>query len=553
MTHCTSPFRNRVNAARSSLYLLVLLAGLVASATAAAQAQGQVQKTPSPPLNSAPVIIDGQRLFEIRGVTAYPAEQRAAAIRETIVALAADERFDPAALSVREQDDRSEIVAGDQIVLRIFDVDAELENIPRPLLAEVYLRRVQQTIGEYRDARSSPVLIRGAVYGLLASVTLALLLWSAVRLFRWLLSWSQENVQRSVEELASKSHQLIPAGPIWSVITGLLRLVRTAVYLMLVYFYLNTVLGLFPWTRPVARILFQLVLDPLASLWTGFLNSLPSLAFLVVLWFVVRYLLRLIRTFFRAVERKRISIDGFDPDWAMPTYKIVRLAVIAFGVVIAYPYIPGSDSMAFKGVSVFAGVLLSLGSSSFIANSIAGLSMTYRAAFREGDRIRVGDVVGTVEEIKLMVTRVRTPKNEYVIMPNSNILNTDVVNYSQMAKHEGLILHTEVSIGYDTPWRQVEAMLKLAAERTGGLEKDPPAFVLQKSLGDFAVIYELNVHTRDETQMPRLYSALHANIQDVFNENAVQIMSPAYEADPEAPKIVPPEKWFEAPASKPGS
>lgn len=551
MTHCTSPFRNRVNAARSSLYLLVLLAGLVASATAAAQ--GQAQKTPSPPLNSAPVIIDGQRLFELRGVTAYPAEQRAAAIREAIVALAANERFDPAALSVREQDEQSEIVAGEQIVLRIFDVDAELENVPRPLLAEVYLRRIQQTIGEYREARSSPVLIRGAVYGLLASATLALLLWSAVRLFRWLLSWSQENVQRSVEELASKSHQLIPAGPIWSVITGLLRLVRTAVYLMLVYFYLNTVLGLFPWTRPVARILFQLVLDPLASLWTGFLDSLPSLAFLVVLWFVVRYLLRLIRTFFRAVERKRIALDGFDPDWAMPTYKIVRLAVIAFGVVIAYPYIPGSDSMAFKGVSVFAGVLLSLGSSSFIANSIAGLSMTYRAAFREGDRIRVGDVVGTVEEIKLMVTRVRTPKNECVIMPNSNILNTDVVNYSQMAKHEGLILYTEVGIGYDTPWRQVEAMLKLAAERTEGLERDPPAFVLQKSLGDFAVIYELNVHTRDETQMPRLYSALHANIQDVFNENAVQIMSPAYEADPEAPKIVPPEKWFEAPASKPGS
>lgn len=551
MTHCTSPFRNRVNAARSSLYLLVLLAGLVASATAAAQ--GQAQKTPSPPLNSAPVIIDGQRLFELRGVTAYPAEQRAAAIREAIVALAANERFDPAALSVREQDEQSEIVAGEQIVLRIFDVDAELENVPRPLLAEVYLRRIQQTIGEYREARSSPVLIRGAVYGLLASATLALLLWSAVRLFRWLLSWSQENVQRSVEELASKSHQLIPAGPIWSVITGLLRLVRTAVYLMLVYFYLNTVLGLFPWTRPVARILFQLVLDPLASLWTGFLDSLPSLAFLVVLWFVVRYLLRLIRTFFRAVERKRIALDGFDPDWAMPTYKIVRLAVIAFGVVIAYPYIPGSDSMAFKGVSVFAGVLLSLGSSSFIANSIAGLSMTYRAAFREGDRIRVGDVVGTVEEIKLMVTRVRTPKNECVIMPNSNILNTDVVNYSQMAKHEGLILYTEVGIGYDTPWRQVEAMLKLAAERTEGLLKDPPAFVLQKSLGDFAVIYELNVHTRDETQMPRLYSALHANIQDVFNENAVQIMSPAYEADPEAPKIVPPEKWFETPASKPGS
>jgi small-conductance mechanosensitive channel len=207
--------------------------------------------------------------------------------------------------------------------------------------------------------------------------------------------------------------------------------------------------------------------------------------------------------------------------------------------------------MAFKGVSVFAGVLLSLGSSSFIANSIAGLSMTYRAAFHEGDRIKVGDVVGTVEEIKLMVTKVRTPKNEQVIIPNSNILNDNVTNYSHMARRDGVILHTVVGIGYDTPWRQVEAMLLLAAERTAGLKQDPPPFVLQQGLGDFAVNYELNAYSDQEHRMPALYSALHANIQDVFNEHGVQIMSPAYEADPADPKIVPPEKWFEEPAKKP--
>jgi small-conductance mechanosensitive channel len=261
--------------------------------------------------------------------------------------------------------------------------------------------------------------------------------------------------------------------------------------------------------------------------------------------------LKLIHAFFRGVGRGRITIEGFDPDWATPTYKIVRVIVIAFALVIAYPYIPGSDSAAFKGVSVFAGLLLSLGSSSFIANSIAGLSMTYRAAFREGDRIKVGDVVGTVEEIKLMVTRVRTPKNEHVIIPNSNILNANVVNYSHMARKDGVILHTIVGIGYDTPWRQVEALLLLAAERTSGLKTEPPPFVLQQGLGDFAVNYELNAYCADEHKMPALYSALHANIQDVFNEHGVQIMSPSYEADPDAPKIVPPEKWFEAPAKKP--
>ena len=143
-----------------------------------------------------------------------------------------------------------------------------------------------------------------------------------------------------------------------------------------------------------------------------------------------------------------------------------RVVIIAFALVIAYPYIPGSDSAAFKGVSVFLGVILSLGSSSFIGNMIAGLSMTYRGAFKEGDRIKVGEVVGTVEDIKLMVTRVLTPKNERVIMPNSIILNTDVVNYSQMAREKGLVLHSTVGIGYDTPWRHVEAMLVEAAART---------------------------------------------------------------------------------------
>jgi len=491
-----------------------------------------------------------QRLFLLRGVTAYPAEQRAATVRDRIVAIAEDESIDSQMITIIEQDDRSTIMAGAEAILTVFDVDAELENLQRPLLAQIYREKIIQAIEQYRGDRSSPVLIQAVIATLVATAIFIILLWGTRRLFRWLLNWSQEHVQQSVEELASKAHQLIPAGPVWSVITGVLRLVRGVIYLLLTYFFLNTVLGLFPWTRPFARILFRLILDPLTKLWFGFLDALPSLAFLVVLWFVVRYLLRLIRALFKGVELGRITLENFDPDWAMPTYKIVRLVVIAFAVVIAYPYIPGSDSLAFKGVSVFAGVLLSLGSSSFIANSIAGLSMTYRAAFREGDRIRVGDVVGTVEEIKLMVTRVRTPKNEYVILPNSNILNTDVVNYTQMAEKEGLILHTEVGIGYDTPWRQVEAMLLMAADRTEHLLKDPPPFVLQKSLGDFAVIYELNAYSKHEKRMPRTYSQLHAHIQDIFNEHGVQIMSPAYEADPDTPKLVPPDKWYEAPARK---
>ena len=528
-----------------------LLIGLFVTAFAWAQETSTAEIKSPPRAQVAPVTIDGETLMYLRGVTSFPAERRAAATRDRIIALAQDESFDVTTLSLVTHEDRSEIVAGEEVILRIFDPDAALENIDRAILAEVYLIKIRQAIEDYRAVRSTPVLLQGALYALGATVVMLLLLWSAQRLFRWLVRWSEEHVQHGVEELASKSHHLIQAGPVWTIIASLLRLVRAVIYLLIAYFFLNTVLGLFPWTRPVAKVLFKLILDPLASLWFGFLDALPSLAFLVVLWFIVRYLLKLIRAFFRGISRGRITLEGFDPDWATPTYKLVRLAVIAFAVVIAYPYIPGSDSMAFKGVSVFAGVLLSLGSSSFIANSIAGLSMTYRAAFHEGDRIKVGDVVGTVEEIKLMVTKVRTPKNEQVIIPNSNILNDNVTNYSHMARRDGVILHTVVGIGYDTPWRQVEAMLLLAAERTAGLKQDPPPFVLQQGLGDFAVNYELNAYSDQEHRMPALYSALHANIQDVFNEHGVQIMSPAYEADPADPKIVPPEKWFEEPAKKP--
>jgi small-conductance mechanosensitive channel len=318
-----------------------------------------------------------------------------------------------------------------------------------------------------------------------------LLLWATRRLFRWLVDWAERDVRRSVRDLASKAHDIVHAGQLWTLFAGSLRFLRTISYLVLIYFYLNAVLGLYPWTRPAARMLFRFILNPLRSL------------------------------------------------------------VIAFALVIAYPYIPGSDSLAFKGVSVFLGILLSLGSSSVIANLLAGLTMTYRGAFREGDRIRVGEIVGTVEEVKVMITRVRTPKNEIVIMPNSNIMSADVINYTQLAKTEGLLVHTTVSIGYDTPWRQVEAMLIEAAHLTGGTNKEPPPFVLQTSLGDFAAHYQLNAYCSDVNNLPRIYSDLHANIQDVFNAHGVQIMSPAYVADPETAKVVPPERWYAEPAKQP--
>jgi len=543
------PIRWRVTTcyALRCLFGLVIILGTLSSPVLAQQ-----QLPPSDPtgVSVAPVIIDGNKLFRVRGMPSYPATKRAGVIRQRIIDLANDKSFDTSQLTVSKEDPiRTVVLAGDQELFNIFEEDAALENIQRELLGHVYRDLVVEAIEDYRTDRSTVKLVNNSLLALAVSALFASLLWAVSKLIRWLVKWTERDARRVGQDLARKAFHLFHPSQFWKFIAGLLRLIRTFVYLALVYFYLNAVFGLFPWTRPIARTLIRFIINPLESLWLGFVAALPNLIFLVILWIVTGYLLKILRAIFRAIEFGRIRLEGFESEWAMPTYKIVRVLFIAFAVVIAYPYIPGSDSLAFKGVSVFVGILLSLGSSSFIANLVAGLGMTYRGAFREGDRIKVGEIVGIVQELKVMTTRVRTPKNEIVVIPNSKIMNTDVINYSQLAKTSGLLLHTTVGIGYDAPWRQVEAMLIKATHRTPGLDQEPSPFVLQTSLGEFAVDYQINAYCKDVSNLQQIYSDLHANIQDVFNEYGVQIMSPAYVADPESAKVVPPKRWYEEPAT----
>lgn len=546
MTLINKPTRMHMPGVLFALWLLCVLL------TTPVFAQQQAPPADLTGVQVAPVLVDGNKLFRVRGLSSYPATRRASEIRQRIIDLADDKSFDVRQLTVsNEEPNRSIVMAGDQELFSIFDEDAALENIKRELLVVVCRENVADAITQYRADRSTVKLLNNSAMALAATVLFVFLLWALKRLFRWLVDWTERDVRRNVRDLASKTHYLVHAGQLWTLFANVLRFLRTLSYLALTYFYLNAVLGLYPWTRPAARMLFRFIINPLESMWLGFVGALPNLIFLLILSIVVRYLLKFCRAFFRAIERGRIQLESFEADWAMPTFKIVRILIIAFSIVIAYPYIPGSDSLAFKGVSVFLGILLSLGSSSFIANLLAGLTMTYRGAFREGDRVKVGEVLGTIEEVKVMTTRVRTPKNESVVIPNSNILATHVINYTQLAKTEGLLLHTTVGIGYDTPWRQVEAMLIEAANRTEGTNKEPPPFVLQTLLGDFAAHYQLNAYCSDVSDLPRIYSDLHANIQDVFNEHGVQIMSPAYVADPETTKVVPPEQWYAEPAKKP--
>jgi small-conductance mechanosensitive channel len=352
-----------------------------------------------------------------------------------------------------------------------------------------------------------------------------------------------------VRSLGIQSFEILGANRLRDALIALLNTLLLIAGLALVLAFVGFTTQLFPWTRSFGSAVYEHTTGPLHMMAGGTVTVLPDLAFLAILWIVVRVVLRLVRLFFEAVGDKAVRFASFEPEWAEPTYKLVRLAIVAFALVVAYPFIPGAGTDAFKGVSLFVGVLLSLGSTSAIANLIAGYMMTFRRAFHHGDRIQVGDVTGEVTERRLQVTHLRTPKNEEVIIPNSTLLNSHVVNLSSLAARDGLILHTTVGIGYETPWRQVEAMLLMAARRTTGIEKEPAPYVLQRSLGDFCIVYEINVFTRSPRTMEQTYSNLHRNILDVFNEYGVQIMTPAYEGDPHEPKLVPREQWFAPPAS----
>lgn len=503
---------------------------------------------------TAPVVVNGKVRFHVVGVTAYPAERRASVIAKHIEALARDKKYDPKTLRVEDAGEYHHILPGEsgKAIFRVLEADAESEGVLRTVLAETIAKSIAESINEYRHDRKPAVLTKNALYALGSTLVLIAILYGVLWGFRRLDKYLEGRVKLHTQKLEERSQRIFQGGQLWGILHGALRLLRGLIVIFLIYVFANFTLSLFPQTRYTAHRLFQFVVGPLGSIVNAVIDFIPDFLFLVVLFLITRYGLKLARGVFAAIDDNRLQIKGFETDWAWPTYRIVRMGIIVFALVIAYPFIPGSDSAAFKGVSVLLGVLFSLGSTSVISNVIAGYTMTYRRAFRIGDRVKIGDTVGDVAEMRILVTHVRTPKNEEVVIPNSTILNGEVTNYSTLARDQGLILHTTVGIGYDVPWRQVEAMMLSAAEKTEGLLKEPQPFIRQKSLGDYAVNYELNAYCGNASQMIELYTKMHRNIQDVFNENGVQIMSPAYKADPAEPKVVPKERWYTAPATEPG-
>ncbi|ACC73696.1 mechanosensitive ion channel family protein [Paraburkholderia phymatum] len=531
--------------------ILLLLLMMLASPFRAARAEVR----PESPvllesvLETAPVEIDGQLLFMVRGVTSFPAEQRAEAIRGRIEKVAADRVFPSDGLSAEPVGNVTMIMARQVTLMIVSEADAQLEHTSRDHLATLHMMRIRQAIDEYRQSRTSDALLSAGLFSTAATAVLALVIAALLALNRWLDRALSRRLQSRVHAVGIQSFQILGSETIWKALHGLVLLLGVATIAVSAYAYLHYVLALFPWTRSVSNDLFDLAVNAAERIGKSVGARIPDILVLASIYYLCRFVLRLTRHFFDAVAQKRVRFAQFEPEWALPTYRLIRVLILAFALIIAYPYIPGSESAAFKGVSIFIGLVFSLGSSAAISNLIAGYLMTYRRVFKVGDRVKVGDVTGDVIAIRLQVTHLRTIKNEEVTIPNSQILNGDVTNFSSLAVTPGLILHTTVGIGYETPWRQVEAMLRMAAKRTTGIAGDPQPFILLIALGDFAVTYELNGYIHDPHAIAQIHAELHRHILDVFNEYGVQIMTPAYERDPPEPKVVRQEQWYAAPAS----
>ena len=305
---------------------------------------------------------------------------------------------------------------------------------------------------------------------------------------------------------------------------------RWVLILLIIYIALPILFGIFPWTQNFAETLFGYILNPLRKIIRGFLDYLPNLITIIVILVVFRYVLKGIYFLRTEIALGKLKISGFYPDWANPTYQIIRVLIFAFMIVVIFPYLPGSESPIFKGVSVFLGFLFTFGSAGSLSNIIAGILLTYMRAFKINDRVKLGDVTGDVVAKTLLATRIRTIKNEIISIPNSTVMNSQTTNYSSDAPDKGLIIYTTVTIGYDVPWRLMHEVLIEAALRTELILKEPQPFVLQTSLDDFYVSYQINSYIREANKQAVIYSNLHQNIQDVCNEKGVEILSPHYRA-----------------------
>lgn len=506
---------------------------LAAYAADSLKLAGQKQRIDSlrQEVTGVPVVVEGDTLFYFyakRG--GHTPQQRAENVAADIAELGKLLNLQPDSVYVESSDIVTDVMYKGKVLVSFTDMDGLWENCTRDQLAADKRLVIMEKLHQMKESHGLLQLGKRIVYFILVLVGQYLLF----RVTNWLFRKLKLRIVRlrntRLKPFSIQDYELLDTLKQVKLLVFLASLVRYVIMFLQLLLTVPLLFSIFPQTKDLAYQLFSYIWNPVKSIFIGVVDYIPNLFTIFIIYMAVKYLVRLFRYLADEVQSERLKLRGFYPDWAIPTYHIIRFLLYAFMLAMIYPYLPGSNSGVFQGISVFVGLIVSLGSSTVIGNIIAGLVITYMRPFKIGDRIKLNDTTGNVVEKTPLVTRIRTPKNEMVTIPNSFVMSSHTVNFSQSAREYGLIIHSEVSIGYDVPWRTVNKLLVEAALNTPGVVDDPRPFVLSTSLSDWYPVYQVNAYIKDADRLAEIYSDLHQNIQDRFNEAGVEIMSPHYMA-----------------------
>ena len=478
-----------------------------------------------------PVVVEGDTLFYLyakRG--GHTPQQRAEMDAAAILELGKRFNLRPDSLYMESSDIVTDLMYDNKVIASFIDQDGLWENCTRDRLAAHNRKVIVDKLKEMKDEHGLWQLGKRILYFVLVLVGQYFLFRLTIWLFKKLKVRIQRLKDTKLKPFSIQDYELLDTQKQVNLLIFLSNLLRYIIMFLQLLLTVPLLFSIFPQTKSLAYQLFSYIWIPVKSIFTSVVEYIPNLFTIFVIWYAVKYLVRFVHYLANEVKSERLKIRGFYSDWAEPTFHIIRFLLYAFMIAMIYPYLPGSKSGVFQGISVFVGLIVSLGSSTVIGNIIAGLVITYMRPFKLGDRIQLNETTGNVIEKTPLVTRIRTPKNEVVTIPNSFIMSSHTVNYSTSAREYGLIIHSEVSIGYDIPWRQTHQLLIEAALYTPGAIDDPRPFVLETSLSDWYPVYQVNAYIKEADRLADIYSDLHQNIQDKFNEAGIEIMSPHYVA-----------------------
>lgn len=484
-------------------------------------------------------------LFQIYcRVGSFSAKDRAQAISDKLKYIVKDPSFFGDTILLTDLENYTELSIGEMVIMSISDDDAIWNNSTRQELALRYKKIIEESKATYLEETDYRSMFNKIALSVLVIGFLLLVWYYFAKFTDWLILKLKDQKFRLIKELRFRNYVIIDANKEIGLISGLLNIIKWFVYLLSAYLSLSFIFGLFPWSKGIARNLIRYILDPLSAFIGNLWVNLPNWIAILVIIILFKYAFRLLRYFKMEIERERLILPGFYKEWAAPTHQLIRILFFALMLVMIFPYIPGNESPVFRGISVFIGFLVTFGSWGSMANIMAGIVMTYMRLFHIGDRVKIGEVIGDVVEKGLFVCRIKTIKNEIISIPNSTVMNNHTINYSSQAADKGLILYTSVTIGYDQPWKEVHRALIEAAKRTEFVLAEPEPFVLQTGLNDFFVSYQINAFTHEACKQAEIYSRLHENIQDVFFEKGIEIMSPHYSALRDGNNIAIPDSYL---------